>query len=141
MFFSPDFRKAKSLPSKRVISVFLLKVSLFGCFQHVRPLVLRRIGASPCVPLTQEPHPARRSGHLARPLAVCVTPPGFTNFSIGSRLAPDSQAAPTRDDKRLAAPASSAQLKLWHDGTRGKYFLCWNSSVQCAREAFDFICL
>ena len=51
VFFSLDIRKATSLPAKRVISVFLLKVSLFGCFQHVRLLVLWRIVASPSVPL------------------------------------------------------------------------------------------
>jgi len=51
VFFSPGFRKVKSLPAPCVISVFLLKVSLFGCFQNVRLLVLWRIVASPSVPL------------------------------------------------------------------------------------------
>ena len=51
MFFSSDFCKAKYLPAKHAISVLLLKLSLFGCFQHLKPLVLWRIMASPSVPL------------------------------------------------------------------------------------------
>ena len=51
VFFSPDFRKAKSLPAKRFNSVYLLKVSLFSCFLQFRALVLYRIKVSPNVHL------------------------------------------------------------------------------------------
>ena len=46
VFFSANFSNVKSLPAKHVNSVFFVNVSLFGCFQHVRPLVLWRIEES-----------------------------------------------------------------------------------------------